>query len=221
MADEVPERERVPRYDATERINHWIVALLFLLSFASGLALFEPAFAWLSFLFGGGGAMRILHPYLGAGMALLFAPYAAKVWRENFLLPSDRVWLKKARAIATQKEHVPVEGKYNAGQKLLFWYMLTVIVGLLASGIFIWRPWFAHLFSSPVRRIAVLAHALCGFLMFVGIGIHIYAAIWTRGSIHGMVRGWVSRRWARFHHPGWLREVEASEAKPAAEKGRT
>src|SRR5438876_2669027 len=113
MADDVvPEKDRVPRYQAAERINHWLVALLYLFLIASGLALFEPALYWLSFLFGGGELMRILHPYLGVAMALLFAPYAAKVWRDNYLLPSDRVWLGKAFAIMTQKEHVPVEGKY-------------------------------------------------------------------------------------------------------------
>jgi formate dehydrogenase subunit gamma len=215
MADEVPMKDRVPRYSAAERINHWLVALLYVLLMASGLALFEPAFYWLSHLFGGGGPMRILHPYLGVAMALLFAPYAAKVWRENFLLPSDKVWLKKAPQMMAQKVHVPVEGKYNAGQKVLFWFMLAVIIGLLASGIFIWRPWFAPLFSAPTRRLAVIAHALFGFLMFVFIGIHIYAAFWTKGSIRGMTRGYVPRRWARFHHPGWLRRVDAGETEPA------
>ena len=43
-------------------------------------------------------------------------------------------------------------------------------------------------------------------------------SIWTRGSIRGMTRGYVPRRWARFHHPVWLREVEAE--KRAAGKAR-
>ena len=41
------------------------------------------------------------------------------------------------------------------------------------------------------------------FVMFVGIGIHIYAAYWTKGSMRAMTRGTVSRAWARLHHPGW------------------
>jgi len=49
--------------------------------------------------------------------------------------------------------------------------------------------------------------------MFVGIGIHVYAAIWTRGSIDAMVRGTVTRAWARFHHPAWLREVGGKDGR--------
>jgi formate dehydrogenase subunit gamma len=216
MADDARDDDRVPRYSAVERINHWSIAALFLLLMASGLALFEPAFYWLSFLFGGGTMMRVLHPYLGAALALLFGYYAADIWRENFLLPGDREWLKRSLSIMTRKIEVPVDGKYNAGQKVLFWFMVVAITGLLVTGVLIWRPWFAPLFPAPVRRVANLAHAGFGLLMFVGIGIHIYAAYWTRGSIRGMTRGYVSRRWARFHHPGWLREVDARRDKDRA-----
>jgi formate dehydrogenase subunit gamma len=185
--------DHVPRYDVPERLNHWLIALLFVLLFLSGLALFEPAFYWLSFLFGGGNLMRLLHPYLGVGLALFFSGYAAQVWRDNYLLPSDKEWLHKARAIMAKKVELPVEGKYNAGQKLLFWYMLVTIIGLFVSGLLMWRPWIAPFVPVDFRRFATVTHVLFGFLMFVGIGIHVYAAYWTRGAIAGMVRGYVSR----------------------------
>lgn len=56
------------RYNANERSNHWLVAILFFLAGLSGLALFHPALFWLSNLFGGGPWTRILHPFLGVAM---------------------------------------------------------------------------------------------------------------------------------------------------------
>jgi formate dehydrogenase subunit gamma len=48
--------------------------------------------------------------------------------------------------------------------------------------------------------------------MFVGIGVHWYAAYWTRGAVRAMVRGTVTRAWAKFHHPVWYREVTGKNA---------
>ena len=66
-------------------------------------------------------------------------------------------------------------GKYNAGQKLMFWSMVPIIAVLCLTGIALWQPWFAPSFSAGVRRTAGLLHAICAFIMFVGIGIHWYA----------------------------------------------
>jgi formate dehydrogenase subunit gamma len=97
--------------------------------------------------------------------------------------------------------------KYNAGQKLMYWSMVPIIAVLLLTGIALWQPWFAPYFSPTLRRIGGLLHAVAAFIMFVGIGVHVYAAYWTRGSIRSMVRGTVSQAWARFHHPAWYREI--------------
>jgi len=56
------------RYNANERTNHWIVAILFMTAGLSGLALFPPVLFWLSHLFGGGLWTRILHPFLGVAL---------------------------------------------------------------------------------------------------------------------------------------------------------
>jgi formate dehydrogenase subunit gamma len=203
--------DRVARYSLAGRLVHWAVALAFILLFASGLALFHPYFYWMAAFFGGGSFMRVLHPYLGVALSLLFFVYAAGIWRDNLLVPNDRLWLRQSLAIINKENEVFVDGKYNAGQKLLFWLMLAVIVGLLISGLFIWRPWFAPLFTARIRRLAVVAHVLFAFVMFIEIGIHVYAAIWTTGSIDGMIRGYVSRAWAKFHYAGWYSRVAGAQ----------
>ncbi|WP_242393135.1 formate dehydrogenase subunit gamma [Anaeromyxobacter oryzisoli] len=203
--------DAVQRYSTGERLTHWAVALAYVVLFLSGLALFHPFFYWLSLGFGTPTFMRILHPFVGVALAVLFAAYAARLWRENLLLPSDRAWMRGALGYVNGREETPVEGKYNAGQKAMYWSMIVMILGLLVTGILVWRPYFAPSVPLLGRRIAMVIHAIFAFIMFVGIGIHIYAAIWTRGSVRAMTRGWVTRRWARYHHPGWYDRMSRRE----------
>ncbi len=199
-----PAKDLIPRYSQAERLSHWAVAVAYVALFVSGLAMFHPFFFWLSALFGGAAFMRVLHPFLGAAFFLLFYAYALRLWRDNVLLPSDKVWLAKMLAIMNKEEEVRVEGKYNAGQKLMYWSMVAVILLLFLSGMVLWRlPAAGFLFAAGARRLAAVVHATMAFIMFVGIGVHIYAAYWTKGSIQAMTRGTVTRAWARFHHPGW------------------
>lgn len=198
----------IARYSHAERLTHWAVALAYVVLFLSGLALFHPFFYWMSALFGGGALMRVLHPFIGAAFAVLFYIYALRLVRDNLLVPSDRKWLGNMFGYMNKRgPEVPVEGKYNAGQKLMYWSMIVSIAALLVSGIVLWRPYFAPAFSLPVRRFVAVLHAIFAFVMFVGIGIHVYAAIWTRGSMRAMTQGWVTRRWARYHHPGWYEKM--------------
>lgn len=50
------------RYTLAERINHWLVAISFVLLVLSGLPFFHPFFWSLTGLFGGPTMTRILHP---------------------------------------------------------------------------------------------------------------------------------------------------------------
>jgi len=207
-----PAGGRITRYGHGERLTHWAVALAYLVLFFSGLAMFHPFFFWLSGVFGGAAFMRVLHPFVGVAFAVLFYAWAAQLWRDNLLLPSDRPWISGMFRYMNQKgDDVPVEGKYNAGQKLMYWSMIVVILALIVTGVVLWRPYFTGYFELSTRRVAGLAHAVAAFIMFVGIGVHVYAAFWTKGSIRAMTRGYVSRAWARHHHPGWLQRAASKE----------
>ncbi len=203
----------LPRYTTGERLTHWAVAVAYVALFLSGLAMFHPFFWWTSALFGGGALMRIIHPFLGAAFGVLFYAYALRLVQDNLLLPSDRRWLAGMLAYMNKKgEAEPVEGKYNAGQKLMYWSMIVVIALLFLTGILMWRPYFAPGVPIPIRRLANVIHAAMAFVMFVGIGVHVYAAYWTKGSIRAMTRGTVTRAWARFHHPGWYAKLVGKDA---------
>jgi formate dehydrogenase subunit gamma len=196
------------RYTAGERTNHWLVAIAFVLAMLSGLALFHPAFYFLSNLFGGGTWNRILHPYIGVFLALFFFILAFQFWRYARIVPADRVWMRHiGDEIRNRDERMPEAGKFNAGQKYVFWMVVVTVPVLLISGIVIWRPWFAPYFPLPVLRIVVLIHAVVAWLMILGIIVHVYAAIWVKGSVRAMTRGTVSPAWAKHHHRAWYREM--------------
>ena len=110
------------RYNASERANHWVVGICFILLALSGLAFFHPALFPLTQLFGGGAWTRILHPYIGVVMALSFLVMALRFAKLNIMEPRDYEWLKNVDKMIDGDDHnMPEQGKYNGGQKLLFW----------------------------------------------------------------------------------------------------
>ncbi|MDY7564637.1 formate dehydrogenase subunit gamma [Pseudomonas sp. RTC3] len=196
------------RYTANQRTHHWLVAILFFMAALSGLALFHPALFWLSHVFGGGPWTRILHPFMGVLMFLLFLGLVIRFWRANFFIANDRLWLKRInRVMRNEEEGVPPIGKYNPGQKLLFWTLLICMWVLLFSGLVIWRVYFSNYFSITAIRLAMLLHAVAAFVLILSIIVHIYAGIWIKGSVNAMLHGWVSSAWAKKHHELWYREV--------------
>jgi formate dehydrogenase subunit gamma len=205
--ENVADTNLIVRYTANDRTNHWIIAITFVLLALSGLALFHPSTFWLTAIFGGGQWTRILHPFVGVVMFVSFLILALRFWHHNVLDSSDLQWLKQIDdVLATREDKLPEIGRYNAGQKLLFFVMVACMILLLLSGIVIWRRYFSFYFPITLIRLAAVIHAATAFVLIVGIIVHIYAALWVKGSIRAMTRGTVTLGWARKHHPRWFRE---------------
>ncbi|GAB6850602.1 formate dehydrogenase subunit gamma [Paraburkholderia sp. A1RI_3L] len=197
----------IVRYTPNERTNHWITAISFVLLAISGLAMFHPSMFWLSALLGGGQWTRILHPFIGVVMFVSFLVLALRFWHHNYLDESDYQWLRQMNdVLANREDKLPPIGRYNAGQKLLFFVMVACLLLLLASGVVIWRRYFSFYFPIEVIRLAAVVHAASAFVLIIGIVVHVYAALWVKGSLGAMVRGTVTLGWARKHHPRWFRE---------------
>jgi formate dehydrogenase subunit gamma len=145
--------ELIERYNANERSNHWVTAISFVLLALSGLAMFHPALFWLSALFGGGQWTRILHPFIGIVMFISFALLALRFWHHNVLDRDDVRWLRQIDDVVTNREdRLPEVGRYNAGQKLLFFVLVACLLLLLLSGIVIWRRYFSAYFPIGHHR---------------------------------------------------------------------
>jgi formate dehydrogenase subunit gamma len=199
------------RYTASERANHWVVGMCFILLALSGLALFHPAFWPLTQLFGGGTWTRILHPYVGLVMAVSFLALAVRFWQLNRMTPVDKEWLSRVgEMVDGEDQNMPEQGKYNGGQKLMFWLLLACTAILFVSGLLMWRAWFGFL-PNLLVQLASLLHAAAAALMIGLIIVHVYAAIWVKGTIRAMWYGTVTRAWAKQHHRAWYREATGSD----------
>ena len=196
------------RYTAGQRSNHWITAITFFLLAASGLAFFHPAFFFLVVFLGGPQWARILHPFIGVVMFISFIILAVRLWGYNKVTDVDRQWMKQINDVVMNRDDaLPAIGRYNAGQKYLFWVMVLTMILLLATGIVIWRSIFGIYFPVTIHRIAVLIHSISAFVLIAGVIVHIYAAIWVKGTIRAMTRGTVTHAWARHHHAKWYQEM--------------
>lgn len=140
-------------------------------------------------------------------MFFCFVVFAGHMWRNNIMTKADRQWLSQLDdVIDNREEKLPEVGKYNAGQKLLFYVLILCMLGLFVSGIVIWREYFAFYFPIWAIRAASVLHAVCALVLICAIIVHIYAAIWVKGSLTAMLRGHVTAGWAWKHHRAWFRE---------------
>ena len=198
----------VDRYTKGARINHWITATSLVLLALSGLALFHPSLFFLTGLFGGGQWTRAIHPWIGVLLFFSFAGLFIRFWRANLWKSEDGTWLARLRdVLAGNDEKLPEVGKYNAGQKAVFWGMSLLIIILITSGFVIWDQYFSQYTTIDQKRVAVLLHAAAAVAIICVWIVHVYAAIWVRGTIGAMTRGRVTGGWAWRHHRKWLREL--------------
>jgi formate dehydrogenase subunit gamma len=198
--------KEVVRYSLFERIVHWVVGVTFVYLLLSGMALAYPRMAWLANGLGGGQTMRAAHPWVGvvfsAGLLVMVFMWAGAMRFEK----SDREWVRRLREY-THTGHTGLDtGRYNAGQKGYYWAVLVFGAVLLVTGLPLWFPWMA---GAGVRQAARIVHNLAYLIMLAGFMIHVYmSTVMFPGTMSGMTSGKVSRRWASWHHPRWLRQKD-------------
>lgn len=195
------------RFTAAERIVHWLVALTFVYAAFTGLALWSPRLYWLSFVFGGGATIRAWHPWSGVIFLAIFAALFTR-WKSQMRMDADdRRWLRLAhRYAAHDYAALPEAGRFNGGQKALFWLQTLNGLALLASGLVLWWP---ESMPRGARELSVLVHPLAAIAAIGGLIIHIYmGTAATPGAFRGMTQGWVKTSWAASHHPRWFRETQ-------------
>ena len=208
----------VSRYRGFTRLNHWLTAGCLIVLLLSGMAIFSPYLYFLTGLFGGGQTTRWLHPFVGVVLFFSFFILFLQLWRLNLPKPEDVTWVENiGEVLKGDEEKLPELGKYNAGQKFIFWAMAGLIIVLIGTGVGIWQQYFPDLTSIPVRRWATLIHSLAAVAIILVFILHVYAAIWTRGTIRAMTRGTVTGGWAWRHHRKWLRELAGREGRGPAE----
>jgi formate dehydrogenase gamma subunit len=207
--------ERIARFSWFERMLHLVVLIVFLFLGFTGLAFSFEGWRWMQLVFGDQLTPRVWHGWLGyvfgGGVILMFVRWC----RDAVLVRSDIEWLKKLGGYLGG--HEPIEaGRFNAGQKIYFW---TVVLGgsvLTATGIVLF---FQDRLSLDLVFIAAILHNLAGLFGVAGVLSHIYLSTAANpGTVQAIFAGWVTRAWARLHHPLWYEQVTGRPAAEEAER---
>jgi formate dehydrogenase subunit gamma len=194
------------RFRYVTRVIHWGVAVTFFICLFTGLPIWTPIFGWMATLFGGLQVCRWLHAWTGI-LFSFFALLQFLHWISDMHMgDADKRFIKLKNFLAYMRwqTHDEEVGKYNGGQKILFWMSSLASLGLLLTGIVLWWP---NLFGAGLRELSWLLHDVTFILFVLLIMGHIYLSIAEPGTFSGMVKGTVTKDWARLHHPRWYRDV--------------
>jgi formate dehydrogenase subunit gamma len=214
--DQILPHGRILRYVFRERLTHWIVGFSYLYLLISGLAFWSPWLFWLTVILGGAPVSRMLHPWIGLifffGVAQMYVMWSSQMHFTDV----DRAWFGSMNHyIQNQDELMPPAGRYNAGQKLLFWGFVLCGTLLLLSGLVLWFPERIPWDFRWLRYTAVIVHALSALLTIGLFLIHVYMGVFAeRGAFGSVIRGDVSIEFARRYHPGWYKEIVESSTPP-------
>jgi formate dehydrogenase subunit gamma len=205
----------IVRHNRASRLIHWTVAVTFFICLLTGMPIWTPVFGWMAYLFGGLSVCRVIHPWVGIAFFIAAAVMFVQWVSDMRLEPDEKDWLgpKALQYMRYQTDDSNV-GKYNGGQKLYFWAVSLGAAGLLLSGLLMWFP---RAFPRIVIELSFLIHDITFILFAVSLVFHIYLGTAAEpGTFGSMVRGTVTRQWARLHHPRWYREVTGDDSRRRA-----
>jgi formate dehydrogenase subunit gamma len=201
------------RFGTLERVNHWMVAVSFVLLGLSGLnitygaSVVRPVVGPEAFTALTLGAQAV-HQYLSFPFVLGLVVMVAVWVRENLPTKVDLAWIKAGGPMA--KGHPPA-GKFNAAQKALYWFTMGGGLLVAASGYLLMFPFTVT--DVAGQQWAHIVHGLTAMVMIVAIIGHAYiGSIGMEGAFEGMSTGRVDYNWAKEHHSVWLEE-EAAKAR--------
>jgi formate dehydrogenase subunit gamma len=209
-------RGHILRYTLSERLNHWVAAVSYIYLLLTGLAFWSPWMFWIAVVLGGAPVSRMLHPWAGlifVGAVIYMYRLWASQMRHNEV---DRAWWKAVRYYSTnQDDKMPPAGRYNAGQKFLFWGFFWSALLLLLSGVVLWFPEYISWNLRFLRYLAVLIHPAAALLTIGLFMIHLYMGLFAeRGAFGSVIRGDVSEAFAKRYHPGWYKEIVGGSSAP-------
>ncbi len=211
--------ERVARWGFWERALHWYTATLFIaltitgLSLLFGRALLIPLFGAEGFAFWAGIAINIhnvVGPFFILGPILMFLCWV----RHNIPTGVDVAWFFKGGGIIGRQH--PSAGKANGGEKVWFWLVILLGVGVVGfSGLALigWvQTYFGVEYTRSYAQFMHILHAVSALLWIAIFFGHAYiGTIGSEGSLDAMTKGHVSAEWAKQHHDLWYQEVKGTD----------
>jgi formate dehydrogenase subunit gamma len=209
------------RHPVYTRFLHWSVAVFFILSLLSGLAIYTPyLYHWIAPLFGGGPTTRLLHPWFSLLFVAFFALQMLNWLRPMTWTESDRRWLGRMKEYVSNTEKLEPQdvGFFNGGQKVYFWAVAVCALVFLITGFVMWLP---HTFGRITMAVSYVLHDIAALVMLGGFIIHLYEGTAAQpGTFHSMTRGTVTEAWAWTHHPAWYRDATGRDPRQDYDRAR-
>jgi formate dehydrogenase subunit gamma len=199
---------RVLRFDAFERFAHWLTATSFVLLALTGLnitfgkvlllPLIGPeAFTSVS------EAAKYVHNFVSFPFVLGLCVIAAMWLKDNIPRKVDIDWLREGGGFIGSRH--PTAGRFNAGEKLVFWLGLAAGAMAALSGYLLMFPFYGT--NIVGMQAAQVVHSIVVMLFVALIIGHIYiGTLGMEGAFEAMGRGSVDLNWAREHHGLWLQD---------------
>lgn len=201
----------VPRFSWLDRFAHWTTAVSFLLLALTGLVItfgrhiLIPVighFAFTPFV----DAMKYIHnftaPAFFIGLVLMLV-----LWiKDNIPGRDDLIWIREMGGLMRKGSSHPGGGRFNAGQKGIFWLVVAGGLTMTVTGLTLLTPF--SWAGIGAMQTAHVIHAVLGMIFVIVILGHIYiGTIGMEGAFDAMGKGKVDENWAKEHHGGWYEEV--------------
>ena len=151
---------------------------------------------------------KYVHNYVSAAFVIGLALIVVLWIKDNLPRKVDIDWVKQGGGFIRSK-HAP-SGRFNAGEKLVFWFALGAGVAVIISGYLLMFPFYVTDIAG--MQIAQVVHAVIAVLFVAVIIAHIYiGTLGMEGAFEAMATGEVDLNWAKEHHDIWLEEQLTKE----------
>jgi formate dehydrogenase subunit gamma len=214
--DSKPGERVIERFAPADRWAHWLLAITWVVLAVTGLVLSlgkslllpligYTLFSWLATL------SKNLHNFIGPVLIVAVPWMFIRYVRHNGFSGEDLKWFANIGGFL--KGHEYPSGKFNAGEKMVFWLVVVVLsTVLVVTGLILVFPNFDQ--TRRTMQISNLIHMGAAYLAIALAFVHIYmGTIGMAGAYRAMRDGYVDASWAQHHHARWHDEVVAGTAR--------
>jgi formate dehydrogenase subunit gamma len=205
----------IERFAPADRYAHWLVAITWVTLAVTGLIMSlgksvllpligYTLFSWLAIL--SKNVHNFIGPILIIGVPWLFLRFI----RDNGIGADDFRWFANIRGYF--RDHEYPSGRFNAGEKTVFW--LVLVLGstvLVVTGLILVFPNFGQ--TRATMQWMNIIHMTVAYLSIALACVHIYlGTIGMEGAYRAMRYGYVTENWAKHHHLRWYEAVVSNKA---------
>jgi formate dehydrogenase subunit gamma len=214
---------RVRRFSGFERFAHWLTASSFVVLGLTGLNITFGKLLLLPVI--GPNAFsdwaqiaKYIHNYGSFAFVIGLALIVAMWMKDNIPRKIDVEWLKEGGGFIRSKH--PTAGRFNAGEKLVFWFALGAGAAVAVSGYLLMFPFYVTNIAG--MQVAQVVHSLIAVVFIAVIIAHIYiGTLGMEGAFEAMGTGSVDLNWAKEHHGLWLADEIAKGRAPNQQAAAT